>query len=225
MKGGASCDPPPPLTCALGVSLIPSPSSTHTESRLQTHRPRESHIPLFAESKSLRSKLLHQPFRTPPPYPPFITDKPDENDYWNSSRSRWFLLSSTDRRIILGGVHWCLVWSGWTTRPCHSWSCQVKVVLKWFGCSRCFYCNLVDVVALALVEDHLVDVSVPVVALIAKRRHHRKDNLFFWTLPKLGGPPCPTRFWYFLTVIFAIRDTINGLQPISTIKTIIFTYL
>ena len=94
MKGGASCDPPPPLTCALGVSLIPSPSSTHTESRLQTHRPRESHIPLFAESKSLRSKLLHQPFRTPPPYPPFITDKPDENDYWNSSRYRWFILSS-----------------------------------------------------------------------------------------------------------------------------------
>ena len=95
MKGGASCGPPPPLTCALGVSLIPSPSSTHTESRLQTHRPRESHIPLFAESKSLRSKLLHQPFRTPPPYPPFITDKPDENDYWNSSRYRWFILSST----------------------------------------------------------------------------------------------------------------------------------
>ena len=94
MRGGASCGPPPPLTWALGVSLIPSPSSTHTESRLQTHRPRESHIPLFAESKSLRSKLLHQPFRTPPPYPPFITDKPDENDYWNSSRYRWFILSS-----------------------------------------------------------------------------------------------------------------------------------
>ena len=92
--------------------------------------------------------------------------------------------------MISGGVHWCLVWSGWTTRPCYSWSCQVKVVLKWFGCSRCVYFNLVDIVALALVVDHLVDASVPFVALIAKRRQHRKE-LLFWALPKLGGPPLP----------------------------------
>ena len=73
----------------LGV-FNPLPS-VHTQRGACKLTGRESHIPLFAESKSLTSKLLHQPFRTPSSTPTIYTYKPDENDYWNRSRSRWFI--------------------------------------------------------------------------------------------------------------------------------------
>ena len=54
-------------------------------------------------------------------------------------------------------------------------------------------CNLVDIVALALVVDHLVDVSVPVVALIPRRRQQRK-KLPFGNCLNWGDPPAQHDF-------------------------------
>ena len=80
--------------CTWGV-FNPLPI-VHTHREPLANSPAES--PIFPSSPSrnrLEANCYTNPSAPPPPYPPFITEEPDENDYWNSSRSRWFLLSSS----------------------------------------------------------------------------------------------------------------------------------
>ena len=90
--------------CTWGV-FNPLPI-VHTHREPLANSPAES--PIFPSSPSrnrLEANCYTNPSAPPPPYPPFITEEPDENDYWNSSRSRWFLLSSCILQYFLLIAH------------------------------------------------------------------------------------------------------------------------